>query len=332
MCTKLFSRVALALACLCLRPLDQRPSGGATADFTGDTVRATVMEVAATISREYMDPVVGERVAGALRRRLAEDQYRGLTTPAALATRLTQDLLTDSQDKHLAVAVVRESPSTSSPTPTVDMRQQGVLRTNAGVQRVEILAGNVGYLNLTSFWRVEEARETIADAMRLLKRADALIIDLRQNSGGSPDTAALLAGYLFDQGGLPLFQIVPRTGDAVSYATPASAPAERDARRAVYVLTSARTFSAGEGFAFLLQERGRAEVVGERTAGAANPGRPYRVNDWFEVTVPNGHVRTAVSGRNWEGAGVKPDFEVPAADALTVAHDRAIKRVTGRAP
>jgi C-terminal processing protease CtpA/Prc len=330
-CTKLSSLAALALAFLCSRTFDQRAPGGAAADFTGDTVRATVMEVAATISREYMDPVVAERVAGALRRRLAEDQYRGVTTPDALATRLTQDLLTDSQDKHLAVAVVRESPSTSTAPPAVDARQQGVLRTNAGVQRVEILAGNVGYLNVTSFWRVEEARETLADAMRLLKRADALIIDVRQNSGGSPETAAFLAGYLFDQAGLPLFHIVPRSGDSVSYATPSPAPAERDGRRAVYVLTSARTFSAGEGFAFLMQERGRGEVIGERTAGAANSGRPYRVNAWFEVTVPNGQVRTAVSGRNWEGAGVKPDLEVPAADALTVAHDRALKRLAGRA-
>ncbi len=105
--------LVLALVCLCSRPLDQRASGGAAVDFTGDAPRNTVMEVAATIGREYMDPVVGERVAGALRRRLAEDQYRNVTTPDALATRLTQDLLTDSQDKHLAVAVVRESPSTT---------------------------------------------------------------------------------------------------------------------------------------------------------------------------------------------------------------------------
>ena len=332
MSTKSSSVLALALVWLGSQPFDQRASGGAAAGFSGDTVRATVMEVAATISREYMDPVIGERVAGALRRRLAEDQYRGVMTPDALATRLTQDLLTDSQDKHLAVAAVRESPSTTPAPPTVDARQQGVRRTNAGVQRVEILSGNVGYLNLTAFWRIEEARETIADAMRLLKRTDALIIDLRQNSGGSPETVAFLAGYLFDRAELPLFQIVPRSGSAVSYATPAPAPAERDERRPVYVLTSARTFSAGEGFAFLVQERGRAEVIGERTAGAANPGQPYRVNAWFEVTVPNGQVRTAVSGRNWEGAGVKPDLEAPAADALTVAHDRVRKRLAGRAP
>jgi C-terminal processing protease CtpA/Prc len=322
MCTKLFS-FTLLLTCLCSRPFGQ----GASVDFNGDTVRATVIEVAATISREYMDAAVAERVADALRKRLTEGQYLSITTPEALAVRLTHDLLVESQDKHLAVAVVPASSSTTPAAPAANTREQGVRRTNAGVQRVEILAGNVGYLNLTAFWRAEEAQEIIGDAMRLLRRAVALIIDLRQNSGGSPETVALTAAYLFDQAGLSLFQIVPRSGPPVAYATPTPAPGERDGRRAVYVLTSARTFSAGEGFAFLLQERARAQVVGERTAGAANPGRAYRVNPWFEVTVPNGQVRSAVSGGNWEGRGVKPDLEVAAADALLVAHSRALKRL-----
>jgi C-terminal processing protease CtpA/Prc len=317
-------RIVLAFAFF----LAVQTAGGAVDDFTGNAVRATVLEVAATVSREYMDPVVAERLANSLRRRLTEGEYLSVTAPDALAARLTRDLFAESQDKHLAVAVALESASTTAATPAANTREQGVRRTNAGVQRVEILAGNVGYLNLTAFWRVEEAREIIADAMRLLRRADALIIDLRQNSGGAPDTAALMAGYLFDQAGLPLFHIVPRSGNPVAYATPAPAPLERDGRRAVYVLTSSRTFSAGEGLAFLLQERARAEVIGERTAGAANPGRPYRVNAWFEVTVPNGQVRTAVSGGNWEGRGVKPDLEVAAADALQVAHTRAVKRLS----
>jgi hypothetical protein len=170
------------------------------------------MDVAATIGREYMDPVVAERLAGSLRRRLIEGEYQTVTTPDALAARLTRDLFAESQDKHLAVAVSLESAPPAPAAPATNTREQGVRRTNAGVQRVEILTGNVGYLNLTSFWRAEEAGEIIADAMRLLRRADALIIDLRQNSGGSPDTAALLAGYLFDRAGL-LFHIVPRSGN-----------------------------------------------------------------------------------------------------------------------
>lgn len=297
-----------------------------------DTVRATVTEIATLIDREYMDQAVAARLSEYLRRRLADGAYVDAAMPEALATGLTHDLLAASQDKHLAVTLVRRPAAPSKAATAEDARQEGVRRTNGGVRRVEILSGNVGYLDLSTFWRVEEAREAITEAMRLLERADALIVDLRQNSGGSPGTVGLLIGYLLDQGGLPLFDIVSRSGDRVTYATPTPPPPERDARRPVYVLTAARTFSAGEGFAFLLQERKRAEVIGERTAGAANPGRPYPVGALFEVTIPNGKMRSAVGGGNWEGRGVAPDVEVAASDALRIAHDRALERLARPGP
>ena len=98
----------------------------------------------------------------------------------------------------------------------------------------------------------------------------------------------------------------------------------RNAKRPVYVLTSPRSFSGGEGLAFLLQDLKRAVVIGEVTAGAANPGRPYPAGDHFDITVPNAQLLTSVTRRNWEGAGVTPDIAVPAADAFRVAHLRAI--------
>ena len=114
-----------------------------------------------------------------------------------------------------------------------------------------------------------------------------------------------------------------------SYYTELPSVVHRDASRPVFVLTSGRTFSAGEGLAFILQERARAEVVGEVTAGAANPGRSYPVNDQFEVVVPNGRVRVAGSGRNWEGVGVTPDVRASASEALGTAHRRALLALLG---
>ena len=100
----------------------------------------------------------------------------------------------------------------------------------------------------------------------------------------------------------------------------------------MYVLTAAGTFSAGEGLAFLLQERHRAEVVGETTAGAANPGQLYPVNDRFSVTVPNGRLKSTIGGGNWEGVGVTPDVKTPAAEALPVAYSRALRTLIDREP
>jgi C-terminal processing protease CtpA/Prc len=305
-------------------------AGPSPAALDAATVIAAVEEIAAVVAREYLDPEVGGRVAGTLRQALGDGAYAGITSPDVFAARLTSDLLAASRDKHLAVTVVRRPAGAGVTDAAAVNRQEAVRRTNGGVQRVEILPGNVGYLNLTSFWRLEEARESIADGMRLLRRADALIIDLRQNSGGSRGSAAFLAGYMFVDEALPLFDVVFRSGQRDKYATPSPGVLDRDERRPLLLLTSTRTFSAGEGFAFLLQERGRAEVIGEQTPGAANPGQPFFIKPVFEVTVPTGRVETAHSGKNWEGTGVTPDRRVPASEALTIAHARALERL-GRA-
>lgn len=293
-------------------------------------VKATVESIGTTIRHEYFDPKVGADVDAALRRGLADGRYTTVADDRALAALITRDLFAATRDKHLAVEARLDIPAQRerSVSQADEARARTVRRANGGVQRVEILAGNVGYVELTSFFRPEEARDAIAAAMQTLARADALILDMRNNSGGSPGTAALLISYLLGPG-VPLFDVAHRAPATPDHYATEAVPAP-DGQRPAYVLTSARTFSAGEGFAFLLQERHRAEIVGEVTAGAANAGRPYRVNARFSVTIPNGQVKSAVGGGNWEGAGVTPDVRTPAADALKTAHARALRGLIDR--
>jgi hypothetical protein len=315
---------AFVVAALCCNLFGQRPASRVDPEY----VRKTVESLATVVQREYFDPEVAVRVNTTLKDRLAQGRYADVPTLKSLANMLTRDLFAVTSDKHLAVAVVQKAASTTtSAKPSGPSRQERGKRSNFGVQRVEILAGNVGYLNLTAFYRPEEARATLSAAMRTLRHADAFILDMRANGGGSPGTVSLLASYFFDAPELPLFKIVGRSGKASPYRTEKTPLPERNESRPLYLLTSARTFSAGEGIAFILQERHRAEIIGERTAGAANPGRPYPVNSRFEVTVPTGKVVAAVTGRNWEGSGVKPDVPVSASDALRVAHTRALRKL-----
>lgn len=317
--------IALALVCA---PRQDGAAGGAP--IGPDERQQAVRAVAATVEREYFDVRVGESAAARLRQAATDGRYDDAVTDSALAARLTADLAAETRDKHLAVTVVRPAATETRQSSDDESRATYVRHRNFGVHRVEILAGNVGYLELTSFFRPNEASDAIAAAMRLLRHADALILDLRENGGGSPDTVGLVAGYLLKSPGLPLFEIVSRAGDVQRYAAPTPAPEDADAKRPVFALTSGRTFSGGEGMAFLLQDRHRAEVIGERTAGAANPGRPYPAGTRFEVTVPNGRVRMAVSGRNWEGTGVTPDIPVRADDALRIAHLRALRMLVAQ--
>lgn len=293
-------------------------------------VRATVESIGAMISKEYFDPSVGAEVDAALTRSLAAGHYAAAADDQTLATLINRDLYATTRDKHLNVEARIDIPAQRerSASQADEARALTVRRSNAGVRRVEILPGNVGYFELTNFFRPEEAGDAIATAMQTVAHADALILDMRANGGGSPYTVALLASYLLEPG-VPIWDIVHRPPESPDhYAT--VTVASHDVRRPVYVLTSAKTFSGGEGLAFILQERHRAEVVGEVTAGAANAGRPYRVNARFSVTVPNGQVKSAVGGGNWEGPGVTPDVKTPAADALKVAHARALRGLIDR--
>jgi C-terminal processing protease CtpA/Prc len=291
-------------------------------------IQDAIESVGVVVHREYFDPTVGMQVEAGLREGLSEGRFPNLTTAHDVAAAVTLELYALSHDKHLALVV--KQPTTAGAA--AESRRDDARRSNGGVQGVEILPGNVGYLNLTYFWHLDEGARAIASAMGVLSNADALIVDMRSNSGGSPEMVATVIGYLFDEPDLPLFEIVHRADPRERYATPSPALADRNGSRPVYVLTSARTLSAGEGFAFLLQERHRAEVIGELTAGAANPGQPYPVNDLFDVIVPNGEVKSAVGGGNWERTGVKPDVAALASEALQVAHARALRKLIDAAP
>ena len=95
----------------------------------------------------------------------------------------------------------------------------------------------------------------------------------------------------------------------------------------VFVLTSARTFSGAEEFAYDLQTQKRATIVGETTGGGANPGGPVPLPYGMTLFVPTGRAINPITKTNWEGTGVKPDVAVPADSALAVAHRLAQKAV-----
>lgn len=280
-------------------------------------VDSTVRGAADIFAAQYFDVPLATRVSADLKRRLDSGEYVGVRTNQDVARRLTSDLLDLTHDKHVVVSIRRAT------TAIISSDRRDVPTTN-GFTRTEILRGNVGVLEMAFFLRPVEHRDALEAAMRRLQPADALILDMRQNGGGSPDTVTLLISYLLDGPGRPLFEIRPRIGSARTYVTEAVPLDLRNARRPIYVLTSTQSFSGGEGLAFVLQDLKRAVTIGEVTAGAANPGRPYPINDTFEIQVPNGQLLTSASHRNWEGRGVIPDIPAAAKDALRIAHLKAI--------
>lgn len=290
------------------------------------TIASVVRGAADIFAAQYFDVPLSASVRTEIRRRLEAGQYATLQTNQEIADRLTRDLLDLTRDKHVSVRLRRAGGGNNSPAPRRDVP------TAAGFRRTDTLPGNVGLLDIAFFMRPVEHRGALEAAMKQLQNADALILDMRENGGGSPGTVALLISYLVDEPGRPLFEIRPRTGTADLYVTESVPSDLANGQRPVYVLTSRQSFSGGEGLAFILQDIKRAIVIGEVTSGAANPGREYPINDVFEIQVSNGQLLTSQSRRNWEGQGVVPDVPVSAVDALRVAHQRAIDDLLARMP
>jgi C-terminal processing protease CtpA/Prc len=272
----------------------------------------------------YMDPQVGRKVQARLRAQ--RSAYMRLDDRAAFAAAVSKDMLEASRDKHLKVSV--ETLDAGRQARLSDEQQALVDQRRAyGLTAIRRLPANIGYLNLSYFEQGEAGAELAQTALRLLQHTDALIIDLRGNRGGGGATDETLLGHL-SRTPIPMVEIHWRTENGVEVMRraprpPAGEPLYTD--KPVFVLTSNRTFSAAEGFAYDLKAAGRALLVGETTGGGANPAnRPVRLGYGFRVFVPNGRVVHPTTGTNWEGVGVTPHISVPEGEALTEAFARAL--------
>ncbi|TLY29370.1 MAG: S41 family peptidase [Ignavibacteria bacterium] len=76
----------------------------------------------------------------------------------------------------------------------------------------------------------------------------------------------------------------------------------------LFILTSSRTFSAAEEFAYDLQSMKRGTIVGEATGGGAHHNEFMAIDSNFVMSVSIGQAVNPITHTNWEGVGVKPDI------------------------
>jgi hypothetical protein len=307
------------------------PPGAAPVNVKLDAaLRKQVIEgVNAKLAEFYIDAALAKQMADALEAHAKAGEYDSITDGDTFAARLTKDLRAVSHDKHLAVNFNPfKMPQREGPTPEeIAQMHQQMKRMNCGFEKVEILPGNVGYLKFNGFADPSTCAPTVTAAMGFLANADALIFDLRDNGGGDPAMVTFIASYVFDKP-THLNDLYNRKEDSTrQFWTLPYVPGERLAKQPVFVLTSNRTFSGAEEFAYDLKNQKRATIVGETTGGGAHPVGGHPVAEYFVVGVPFAKAINPVSKTNWEGTGVEPDVKVPAADALTTAEKLASEKI-----
>ena len=292
---------------------DTHPAPAPVTDAPG-----IVDETARLLTEHYVFPDVAEKVAALLRRRLAEGAY-DVANAAELGDLVTADLRSVNGDPHLSLKYHPERvPQGQGEAALADMRRR-FEASLGGVPRVELLDGNTALLELAPIlFPLSWAAEPLSAALTLVARADALILDLRDNRGGDPDTVAFVCSDLLEER-THLNTMYARVGDRYdqSWTLPHVPGTRFGATKPVYVLTGPDTFSAAEELAYDLQQLGRAVVVGEATRGGAHPREGWTLHPNLEVTIPVARAINPISGTNWESTGVTPDVPCPSPDALT---------------
>jgi hypothetical protein len=289
------------------------------------TKAAVLDSIFAFMDHTYVFPDKTDGIIEQITGRFEAGAYDSLASTDAFARTLTRDLRSVSNDLHFAV-IIRPPSSRAAGCAAVSKDAPSLKEINFGFTTVRIMPGNVGYLELTACTDATLGRATASAAMQFLAGVETLIIDLRSNGGGVTSMGLYLSSYLFEPGKLMHSLARRDSKELEQFRTATHVDGERLLDIPVYVLTSSRTASSAESFAYDLKHHGRATVVGERTAGAghcAERGKYEFEQFQLEVIVPVYQPVHPVTKTNWEGTGVVPDIFVESDDALEIAYRQA---------
>ncbi|MDJ0643996.1 MAG: S41 family peptidase [Erythrobacter sp.] len=320
----------LILSLLCIfgfnRPLAAETEE--TVQLTPEQQREVLSGLSEKLTNHYVYADRAQSISNSLESEFADGAYDAATTPMDFARAVSSDLVAVTDDQHF---VVSYQPATNEDTLFETDDEAVARRGNFGFERLEVLPGNVGYVRFDYFPDPEPAYPLLQSAMRFVENTDALIIDLRYNNGGYLETAQYIASHLFDtEKDRALFRYFYNDdGETIhrSQWVLAAIPGLRRPDVPVYILTSSTSFSAAEWMAFSLQELKRATVVGQTTTGAAHPVERFRIDDDFVVQIPIGKIFGPVSGGDFQGSGVVPDYAVASHRALETAHRMALEQL-----
>lgn len=185
----------------------------------------------------------------------------------------------------------------------------------------------IGVINIPSFYRDFEGAgkrdkdfaSTTRDVQKLIdslkaENVEGIVIDLRNNGGGSLTEAISLTGLFISKG--PVVQVREQTGET-EVQTDADPAVVYDGPMAV--LINRFSASASEIFAAAIQDYKRGIVLGEQTYGKGTVQTMVDLNQWIKDSDKLGQINITVAkfyrinGSSTQLKGVSPDIEFPSA-------------------
>lgn len=167
----------------------------------------------------------------------------------------------------------------------------------------EMLDDDIAYVQLTEFddVTVEQFEEALEELQA--DGAAGLILDLRDNPGGSLYSVVEIADMLLGDG--PILYTEDKSGNREEYTSDAA----RELDLPIVLLVNENSTSAAEVLTGALKDHGKATVVGVTTFGKGIVQTVRTLSDGSTVKLTTSAYYTP-SGTNIHGVGITPDVEV----------------------
>ena len=234
---------------------------------------AIITEIAKMLEERYVYEEMGQKTSNFLKEKLEKGSFDAIDSLAIFAVEIEKNLKEICTDKHLHLLYNDEMLEQIKIELSSDVEQKKKQKellvsnekeANFGFKKLEILEGNIGYLDLRGFHNSNEAFEIATFAMNFLKNTNAIIIDLCNNGGGAAEMVQLLASYFLDMGSQLNYIIRRYEGVTDQFWSLPYVPGTRMLETKLFLLTSASTFSAAEDFIYALKCQKRVTIVGEK--------------------------------------------------------------------
>jgi hypothetical protein len=283
-------------------------------------------EIVETISQlledNYVYPDLGEKFGEKFIEIFELGEFDTITDAKEFGETVTAALQKIMNDKHVKFRLIEASDlgenkagSLHHPVRLYHLGQTEHL----GFLRLDWIEEEIGYMDFRRFYSPTEAKKMLVGAIKFLSRANAIIIDLRNNQGGSADMIPLLSSYFLEHPTQLSGTYFRQDDITLEIWTLEKIEGERLLDVPLFILTAKNTFSAAESFAYDMKVRNRATLVGDSTKGGAHSVDLFKIGDQFEIYISTARAVNPVTGSNWEGIGVIPDVLVPAESALDSA-------------